>query len=259
MSVTRRHLVVRVNHDHLRGLTRCHPSVGIAELIWNSLDADANKVCVWLRDGPIGAIEVVEVNDDGAGIDVLRVDDAFQKLGGSWKATTKVSNQGRILHGRTGKGRFRAASIGRHLHWSTVNRAIHDTIHAFGISICTDDLTDVEIQPPDAAQSSVATGTRVSITEIHSPLSKAFDIEVLKERLTEEFGPYLLQYPNVKIEVQGERLDPESLLSDEKSVVLPPSVPGEVRVRLVEWKKTSERRIFLCAGRWYDPCGSSYA
>ena len=247
MSVTSRHLAVRVNHDHLRGLTRCHPSVGIAELIWNSVDADANKVCVWLRDGPIGAIEVVEVNDDGAGIDVPRVDDAFQKLGGSWKATTKVSGQGRILHGRTGKGRFRAASIGRHLHWNTVNRAIDGTIHAFGISICMDDLTDVEVQPRDAARSSVATGTRVSITEIHSPLSNAFDVEVLKERLTEEFGPYLLQYPTVKIGVQGERLDSESLLSDEKNVVLPPSVPGEVRVRLVEWKRTSERRIFLCA------------
>ena len=78
MSATSRHLAVRVNHDHLRGLTRCHPSVGIAELIWNSLDADANKVSVWLRDGPMEAIEVVEVNDDGTGIDVLRVDDAFQ-------------------------------------------------------------------------------------------------------------------------------------------------------------------------------------
>ena len=247
MSATSRHLAVRVNHDHLRGLTRCHPSVGIAELIWNSLDADANKVSVWLRDGPMEAIEVVEVNDDGTGIDVLRVDDAFQKLGGSWKATTKVSGQGRILHGRTGKGRFRAASIGRHLHWNTVNRRIDGTIHAFRISVCTDDLTDVEIQPGDAAQSDGASGTRVSISEICSPLSKAFDVEILKERLTEEFGPYLLQYPSVAIGVQGELLDPESLLRDEKNIALPPSIPGEVRVRLVEWKKASERRIFLCA------------
>ena len=84
-------------------------------------------------------------------------------------------------------------------------------------------------------------------TDIHSPLSKAFDEEILKERLTEEFGPYLLQYPNAKIDVQGERLDPASLLSNEKSIVLPPSVPGEVRLKLVEWQKTSERRIFLCA------------
>ena len=247
MSLTTRHLAVRVKHDHLRGLTRCHPSVGIAELIWNSLDADANTVCVWLRDGPLAATEVVEVTDDGLGIDVLRVDDAFQKLGGSWKATTKVSDQGRILHGHTGKGRFRAASIGRLLRWETVNRRLDGTIHAFGISISTDDLTDVEIEPRDSTQSGASTGTRVTITDLHSPLSKAFDANVLQTRLTEEFGPYLLRYPNVHIEVQGERLDPELLLSDEKSVVLPSSVPGEVRVRLVEWKRTSERRIFLCA------------
>src|SRR5687768_15449060 len=111
MSTKSRHLTVGVNHDHLRGLTRCHPSVGIAELIWNSLDADAKKVRVWLRDGPMGGVDTVEVDDDGTGIDVTRVDDAFQKLGGSWKTTTKVSNEGRVLHGRAGKGRFRAGSI----------------------------------------------------------------------------------------------------------------------------------------------------
>ena len=246
MSPQARHLAVRVNHDHLRGLTRCHPSVGIAELIWNSLDADAKKVSVSLRDGPMGGIELLEVTDDGAGIDVHRVDDAFQKLGGSWKATTKVSDQGRVLHGRTGKGRFRAASIGRRLHWNTINEAIDGTIHAFRISIHTDDLTDVEIQPRDAKPSSAVTGTQVSIAEIHSPLSKAFDVDVLKQRLTEEFGPFLLQYPAAEIAIQGERLDPKSLLGDEKTVVLPSSVAGDVRVRLVEWKKTSERRIFLC-------------
>lgn len=44
------HLTVDVNHDHLSGLTRCHPAVGIAELVWNSLDADATDVNVWLRE-----------------------------------------------------------------------------------------------------------------------------------------------------------------------------------------------------------------
>ena len=109
MSLTTRHLAVRVKHDHLRGLARSHPSVGIAELIWNSLDADANTVCVWLPAGPLAATEVVEVTDDGLGTDVLRVDGAFQKLRSSWKATTKVSDQGRILHGPTGAGAVKAA------------------------------------------------------------------------------------------------------------------------------------------------------
>src|SRR5205809_7740925 len=119
MSPTSRHLTVGVNHDHLRGLTRCHPSVGIAELIWNSLDADAKRVRVWLREAPLGGVGSVEVDDDGTGIDITRVDDAFQKLGGSWKASKKTSGEGRVLHGRAGKGRFRAGSIGRICRWNT--------------------------------------------------------------------------------------------------------------------------------------------
>ena len=248
MFAKSRHLTVGVRHDHLRSLTRCHPSVGVAELIWNALDADAEKVRVWLREGPMGGIETVEVDDDGAGIDVTRVDDAFQKLGGSWKVTTKVSDQGRVLHGRAGKGRFRAGSIGRQLRWSTANRAIDGAIHTFRISIDTDNLTDVEIQPSDAKKPRAATGTRVVISKIESPLSKAFDEGGLRERLTEEFGPFLLRYPNVKIEIQGQRLDPGVLVSNEETILLPSLLPveGDVNVRLVEWKKTSERRIFLC-------------
>lgn len=247
-SAKTRHLTVGVNHDHLRSLTRCHPSVGIAELIWNSLDADAKKVRVWLREGPMGGVESVEVVDNGTGIDVTRVDHAFQKLGGSWKATTKVSPDGRILHGRAGKGRFRAGGIGRLLHWDTVNKAVDGTVHAFGVSINTDNLTDVEIDPSETEKTKAATGTRVVISGIQSPQSKAFDEDVLRERLTEEFGPFLLQYPNVRIEVQGQRLDPKALVTDEETVSLSGLLPvkGTVRVRLIEWKRTSERRIFLC-------------
>jgi hypothetical protein len=247
-SAKTRHLTVGVKHDHLRSFTRCHPSVGVAELIWNALDADAKRVRVWLREGPMGGVDSVEVDDNGTGIDVTRVDHAFQGLGGSWKATTKVSHEGRVMHGRAGKGRFRAGSIGRLLHWDTVNRAVDGTIHAFGVSIDTDNLTDVAIDPSETEKTKAATGTRVVISGIQSPQSKAFDEDVLREGLTEEFGPFLLQYPTVRIEVQGQRLDPKSLLTDEETVSLPGLLPvkGTVRVRLIEWKRASERRIFLC-------------
>lgn len=248
MPLKSHHLTVAVNHDHLRGLTRCHPSVGIAELIWNSLDADAKRVRVWLREAPMGGVGSVEVDDDGTGIDITRVDNAFESLGGSWKATKKVSDGGRVLHGRAGKGRFRAGSIGRFCRWSTVNRAVDGTVHAFGVSISTDNLKDVKIDPSETERSSAVTGTRVVITEIQSPHAKALDEGVLKDRLTEEFGPFLLQYPNVRIEIQGDRLDPKALVNDEEIIQLAGLLPskGDVRVRLIEWKRTSERRIFLC-------------
>ena len=250
MAAKPRHLTVGVNHDHLRGITRCHPSVGIAELIWNSLDADATRVRVWLREGPMGGVSQVAAADDGRGIDVTRVDAAFQKLGGSWKATAKVSEGGRVLHGRAGRGRFRAGSIGRRCEWRTMNRAIDGTVHSFSVAITAENLTDVEISTNDAADPAAAVGTWVTVTDIQSPHAKAFDEEVLRERLTEEFGPYLLQYPTAIIEVQGLRLDPRALVSHEETLSMPALLPspgnGDVAVRLVEWKKSSERRIFLC-------------
>ncbi|MEQ1871747.1 MAG: ATP-binding protein [Vicinamibacterales bacterium] len=246
-----RHLTVGVNHDHLSGLTRCHPSVGIAELIWNSLDADATRVNVWLREGPGGGVERVEVDDNGTGIDVTRVDQAFESLGGSWKASKKVSDGGRVLHGRAGKGRFRAGSIGRMCRWSTVNRAVDSTIHAFGITISTDNLKDAVVEPSEKEQSAAEAGTRVVISEILSPYSKALEGDALRERLTEEFGPYLLQYPGVKIAIDGELLDATPLINEQATVLLPPvSLPNgkevTLNVRMVEWKGPAERRIFLC-------------
>ena len=108
---TPRHLRVAVSHDHLRSLTRCHPSVGVAELVWNALDADAHRIEVWLHEAPLGGVGVVEVRDDGTGIDVTRLDDAFQGLGGSWKATKKYQTVGAFCTGGQAKADFeRAAS-----------------------------------------------------------------------------------------------------------------------------------------------------
>jgi hypothetical protein len=222
------------------------------------VDADATRVRVWLREAALGGIGSVEVHDDGTGIDVTRVDEAFEKLGGSWKANRKVSDGGRVLHGRSGKGRFRVGSIGRMCRWNTVNRAVDGTIHAFGVSIDTANLTDVVIEPSEKEKSSAKTGTRVVVSEIHAPHSKAFEEEQLKERLTEEFGPYLLQYPNVVIEVQGDKLDASSLISHQEVATVHVAVSEakvcEVAVRLVEWNRPAERRIFLC-----EPDGTTLA
>lgn len=165
----------------------------------------------------IPGIGSVEVDDDGTGIDVTRVDNAFENLGGSWKATKKVSDGGRMLHGRSGKGRFRAGGIGRLCRWQTVNRAVDGTIHSFGVTIDSSNLKDAAIDPIESERSRAITGTRVVVTEIRTPHSKAFDENLLRERLTEEFGPYLLQYPNVVIEVQGERLDPKLLIGHQET------------------------------------------
>lgn len=84
-------LQVQVEGDFLESISRVPPIDAIAELIWNSLDAEASRVRVSLQRNLLGGIEGVTVADDGHGISYDDALDAFQKLGGSWKKTASHS------------------------------------------------------------------------------------------------------------------------------------------------------------------------
>ena len=111
---------IQVQDDHLARLTYARkPIHAVAELIWNAIDADADNVSVSLRPGALGGIDAVEVADDGHGIPYADAEALFSGLGGSWKQGGHRSRQKkRILHGKEGRGRFRAFALGRVVDWS---------------------------------------------------------------------------------------------------------------------------------------------
>lgn len=119
---------VRLDADHFDRLARpTVPHAGVAELIWNALDAEAERVAVSIGRTALGAVEYVPVSDDGHGMTNDEAVRDFQRLGGSWK---KIGTQGRrlsknglrSLHGCEGEGRFRAFALGRTAEWTTVAR-----------------------------------------------------------------------------------------------------------------------------------------
>ncbi len=114
--------VIRLNvaHDHVAGLTRLKkPIRAIEELIWNGLDADADEVTVRFIKNGLGGVEAITVSDNGHGIDPANSEIAFGSLGGSPKKTKARSPSGRVLHGKEGKGRFRAFALGERVEWRT--------------------------------------------------------------------------------------------------------------------------------------------
>jgi DNA topoisomerase VI subunit B len=112
-------LPVRAQRDYLESIAQTRdPFVAIAELIWNALDADAMNVNVRLVCNPLEGIEEIRVSDDGSGIPFDQAEATFGHLGGSWKVAQKVtSKRHRELHGRTGKGRFKALALGSQAKW----------------------------------------------------------------------------------------------------------------------------------------------
>jgi hypothetical protein len=117
--VAEKTLQIEVQEDHLERISQTKkPILAVAELIWNALDADASKVTVSLIDSGLGRLDAIEVTDNGHSIPYSEIDDLFTKLGGSWKQRQRKTKElGRLLHGKEGRGRFRAFALGPVVDW----------------------------------------------------------------------------------------------------------------------------------------------
>lgn len=109
--------------DHLARIVGARPILGVAEVVWNALDAEAQRVDVRVSATASGAVDEIVVTDNGHGFRADEVDELFSTVGGSWKnakSDRKTRSGLRLLHGQKGEGRWRAFSIGDRVTWVSV-------------------------------------------------------------------------------------------------------------------------------------------
>lgn len=244
-----KHYQVVVESDHINKVASAKPIPAVAELVWNGLDADATRVDVGLERGPLG-LEAVTVTDNGHGIAYEEAEGLFGRLGGSWKAHGRRSRQrGRILHGKEGKGRFKALAIGRVSEWTSVYRDERGKLMRFSITVIRDNLKDVRVTEPVEVGAGLSTGVEVRITELHHGF-RSLEADQAVQPFSEVFALYLTDYDDAQVFVDRERLDPESLIKNRTVFELDDIVvDGETypaKFHLIEWKSSSERWVFLC-------------
>src|SRR6266581_3824718 len=117
---TMKRVAVSVKDDYLERMSKTRPINAVAQLVWNSLDADADKIKVKLFENEIGGLEKLIVRDNGHGLEYDAAEQAFGNLGGSWKKKEqKTRLKKRFLHGRQGKGRFTAFALGQAVEWKS--------------------------------------------------------------------------------------------------------------------------------------------
>ena len=95
------HIEIEIEDDFMARQTRAEPVQALAELIWNSVDADANRVVVEFefKDLAQGMSKIV-VYDDGHGIPRNQAKLLFGHLGGSWKRMKRrTESKDRMVHG----------------------------------------------------------------------------------------------------------------------------------------------------------------
>lgn len=241
------HFRVQVESDHLKRLSAARPIPAIAELVWNALDADATRVDLEV-DGDEIAMRSVSIRDNGTGIPYGRVEELFGLVGGSWKAHGSRSPDGRILHGKKGKGRLKALALGRVADWDIRYRE-GDRLLSYRITLIRDDLKDVRVSAPIEINASLETGVDVRISELDRSY-RSLERDRAVQALSEVFALYLTDYTDVAVYVDGKRLDPSALIVGREPISLSPIVDeGQefaAEVEVIEWKSAAERWIFLC-------------
>lgn len=233
---------VEVKKDHLSKLAVGSPEAALAELIWNALDADSTNIELRFHEGQFG-IDEIAVRDNGTGIQYKDAERLFESLGGSWKEGKQKTDKGRFLHGKDGKGRFKAFVLGRVVDWHVVykngNRYMQYTIEELADSLDEFTLSD------EREDEKGRTGVEVRITE----LTKKFHVLTKQkaiEKLTPIFALYLSNYPDIELSVDGTRIDPAQVIKYKIRYDLMPVGEHSIELEIVEWNGLKDRELWFC-------------
>ena len=239
---------VAVQRDHLAKISHANPERGLAELIWNALDADATLVEVFFVEGEVGTREII-VKDNGNGFLMREAENFFSALGGSWKAHRDKTDGGRRLHGKEGQGRFKAFTLGRCVQWTVMAIAEGGVVTSpFQITAFADRLEEFRIieLAPDAVTTH---GVTVRISEPVRELS-LFNAEIARAKLLPFFALYLQSYGTATINVCGTRLDPKAAILASRSFplksVIYNGVEYSAKLEVIEWREGGEKELWLC-------------
>ena len=238
-------IFVQAQADHIESLFKASPVAAVEELVWNALDADAKEVQVDLITNGLGAVTAIRVSDDGTGIDILQADRTFGSLGGSWKRETAATTPGkRRLHGRHGRGRFKAFALGRHVEWRTTMRAGGELL-SFTLS---GDAERPGVFELEASSPGPATGTEVYVDNVASNCDVLLGTVETVETLASKFALYLKSYPSVRIYFNGLPVTPIIVQRGEKEYPIRLESGAEAKLRIIEWKRrfSGSGRLVWC-------------
>jgi len=247
MIAKKNHIAISAKKDFLERLATTSSLNALAELIWNGLDAGANKVIVEYTTNKLGGLEEIRVADNGDGIKHAEVQILFGNLGDSWKKNRKRVH-GRSLHGKNGQGRFKAFALGNVVTWKTAYRD-DSAVYSYRIEGRSTELDSLTFTDPVKTKTGTY-GTTVIVGDIQKTHGALLSDDAVHE-FAKLFAAYLSQYPDVTIILCGKRIDPAALQDNKTDITLDPVPLNDGRkatasVTIVEWLTPTKRGIHLC-------------
>jgi len=241
-------IYVQARADHVASLASAAPLTAIEELVWNALDADAREVKVDLVQNALGGVDAIRVSDDGCGIDILKVEETFGSLGGSWKMPDGATTPGlhRRLHGRHGRGRFKAFALGTHVEWRTTMRA-GDELLSYNLS---GDVSEPGVFHVEQTEPGPATGTEVYVTGVRATADSLTVPGPAVQALAAKFALYLKAYPGVRIWFCGIPVSSVVVQKATTDYEVRLDSGATAKLEVIEWRRkfSGKGRIVFCGG-----------
>jgi hypothetical protein len=242
-------LEIKVQQDHIESLTRSNGINAIAELIWNSLDADATEIRVNYSKNVMGKYEYITVEDNGTGLSYQLAEDVFQKLGGSDKKINPKSPSGRSYHGKEGKGRYKALALGDLVQFDSYYNISEIASNHFTITISSDSLKNPKIGDVQILNE-VKKGFKVTIVNINDKVANEIFLKDSFKELEEKFASYYLSYPYFQIFINNRKVDFDNLIKCQQSEPVKISVGNNLfysfEIKIIEWNFDNKKKTYLC-------------
>jgi len=240
---------VGVEKDHIESLTKANGINALAELLWNSLDADASEVRIEYLPTKLGGYEYIKISDNGHGLTYEKAQDVFSRLGGSEKKSKNQSPNGRQYHGKEGKGRYKGLALGDSVKFTSIYQS-NGTASQFTITLDRNQLSKTEIsdlKKLDKGKGEI--GFTVEIANVNlKNADYALKTENRKE-LEEKFASYWISYPKFKIFFNSKELEFASLIknSDQKEIFVEVGqLNYKFTIKVLEWNFDNKKKTYLC-------------
>ncbi len=240
---------VKAQQDFWKRFVGSLPSRAMAEIIWNSFDADADDINVSVKLNPLGSPVALYFSDNGEGIHYDEKKHAFSELGNSWKARLNRSHsKKRILQGRNGEGRFRALSLGEFVTWKTVyqdgGKFFEYSITANNDAIGIFHISDLKLSR------STRTGTTVEVNNLFDSVISYF-ARIHADEIAQRFASYINKYRDVSLKINNELVDVGKLISRTENFSIGPIKLSsgsviEAKLEVIEWLHPINRCVYLC-------------
>ncbi|WP_334069910.1 ATP-binding protein, partial [Acinetobacter colistiniresistens] len=172
------------------------PHKAIFELIWNGFDARASNVNVRLLKNALDRVELISICDDGDGIDLLNLDNSFQKFNESNKKNDDD------LHGSHGRGRLAFHKLANEAVWFTKYKNENAKIRISADTISKYEGEFIAKENQTGVLNNLKSGTCVVLSSLYPNVQFPSD-ESLLDSIKKEFSWLLIVNPHRKLLLNG--------------------------------------------------------